>query len=202
MKESGSGVVGRMPAHWDVKPIRRLFRSLDGRRIPIESAYRGLRQGDIPYYGASGIIDTVDDFIFNEPLVLVCEDGWNLLIRSQLVARPLTGKAWVNNHAHVLRPNYGDVEFWAAAIEQTPFDLFVTGMRQPKLTGEALKSIYLPAPPDFETRQIAAEVKSIGDRFETIKLSTELSVEKLREYRQALITAAVTGKIDVSKEAA
>jgi type I restriction enzyme, S subunit len=200
MKDSGVPWLGLVPRHWEVKPVRRLFRSLDGRRIPVEAAERSQRQGDYPYFGASGVIDSIDAYIFDEPLVLVCEDGWNLLLRSQLVARPLRGRAWVNNHAHVLRAESGDVDYWAAAIEQTPFELFVTGMRQPKLTADALKEIPVPAPPDSETHSIAAYLRDSHTESDGMVRKLRESADRLREYRQALITAAVTGKIDVSTE--
>lgn len=202
MKESGIPWIGQIPQHWAVKPVRRLFRFLDGMRAPVEREERALRQGEFPYYGASGVVDFIDNYIFDEPLVLVCEDGWNLLLRNQLVARSLRAKAWVNNHAHVLRPHSGDVDYWAAAIEQAPFELFVTGMRQPKLTAAALKEVPVPAPPDGETHSIASYLRKRQLGIDGVKLKLEESIERLREHRQTLIAAAVTGKIDVSKEAA
>jgi type I restriction enzyme S subunit len=179
-----------------------VFVFLDGQRVPVEVEARAERQGPYPYYGASGAIDSIDDFIFDEPLVLVCEDGWNLLLRTQPVARPLFEKAWVNNHAHVLRPRFGDVRYWAGALELTPFDLFVTGMRQPKLTNDALRGIPLPVPPPSESQDIGDHITALGNHTDSLVDKISTHVDRLREYRHALISAAVTGKLDIPAEMA
>src|SRR4029077_2530465 len=89
-------------------PLKRLAECLDNRRIPLSAEERTHRQGPYPYYGASAVVDHVDGYIFDEPLVLVGEDGAQLGDPAYPIAQRIEGKAWVNNHAHVLRPTGAD----------------------------------------------------------------------------------------------
>ncbi len=90
--------------NWETKTLNQISENLDSKRIPITKNQR--KSGDIPYYGASGIVDYVADYIFDEDLLCVSEDGANLLARTYPIAFSISGKTWVNNHAHVLRfPN-------------------------------------------------------------------------------------------------
>ncbi len=198
MKPSGIQWLGDVPQHWRLTKVRYEFDVLDGLRIPVSVEERAERRGDYPYYGASGIIDTIDDYLFDEPLVLVCEDGWNLLLRSQLVARPVDGKIWVNNHAHILRPRVGNTDVLASMIEQTPFSLFVTGTRQPKLTIDQLKRVPLAVPHDDKDFEAIRDfINEQEEMFSQLQAEAERAIELLQERRTALISAAVTGKIDV-----
>lgn len=134
------------PTHWTAGPVKRFLRSLDARRIPLSSEQRGERPGDYDYYGASGVIDHVDSFLFDEPLVLVSEDGANLIMRNSPIAFVARGKYWVNNHAHVLKPIAGDVDYWADRLELLDLAPVVTGSAQPKLTADALMNLDVSAP--------------------------------------------------------
>ena len=121
-----------MKKGWEVKKLGEVCENLDSKRIPITQNKRVA--GEIPYYGASGIVDYVEGNIFNENLLLVSEDGANLLARTYPIAFSITGKTWVNNHAHVLRftnmTTQLYVEFYLNSIKLEPF---VSGMAQPKL---------------------------------------------------------------------
>lgn len=198
MKDSGVEWLGQVPAHWTVGAVKRFFSVLDGRRIPLSSEERGSRGGDFPYYGASGVIDWIDDFIFDEDLVLVSEDGANLLSRATPIAFVATGKYWVNNHAHILRPIDGSLVFWAARIETIDLTPFVTGSAQPKLTIEALGNLMIAVPPD-EAERLAIERHLVEEAGKLDELTREAAdaMQLLQERRSALISAAVTGKIDV-----
>lgn len=90
-----------MKKGWQLTTLDRIATNLESRRIPITKAVRA--SGEYPYYGASGIVDHVADFIFDEVTLLVSEDGANLLARTSPIAFPASGKYWVNNHAHVLK---------------------------------------------------------------------------------------------------
>ena len=198
VKPSGIPWVRDIPKHWKVSQARYEFDVLDGMRVPVSVEERGKRKGQYPYYGASGIIDSIDDYIFDEPLVLVCEDGWNLHLRSQPVARPVAGKIWVNNHAHILRPRFGNTVVHAEILEVTPFSLFVTGTRQPKLTIAELKSVPMAVPTsETEFNELKTFIEETSTKFDALEAKAEAAVELLRERRTALISAAVTGKIDV-----
>lgn len=200
MKDSGIPWLGEVPTHWEVGAVKRFFSSLDGRRVPLSAEDRGERQGAFPYYGASGVIDTIDDFIFDEDLVLVSEDGANLLNRSSPIAFVATGRYWVNNHAHILRPKdgAGALRFWAERIEAINLEPVVTGAAQPKLTVEALMNLPISAPPTSDERaSIAAFVESEAGKLDALYKEAGRAILLLQERRSALISAAVTGKIDV-----
>ncbi len=144
---------------WEVVPIKNLCENLDSKRIPITSTDR--ESGDIPYYGASGIADHVKDYIFDEPLLLISEDGANLLARSTPIAFSISGKTWVNNHAHVLKFNniYTQrfVEFY---INQIDISQYITGAAQPKLSQANLNKIHIPCPNIKVQERIVKEIES------------------------------------------
>lgn len=99
LKDSGVEWIGEIPEHWEVKNLRYAFKFLNNRRVPLSAIEREKKQGNHPYYGASGIIDYIDDYIFDEKLILIGEDGANLLSKSTPLAFVAEGKYWVNNHA-------------------------------------------------------------------------------------------------------
>lgn len=190
--------IGNVPIGWEVRPLKAWMKSLNDIRIPLSATERADRSGDYDYYGASGVIDYVNDYLFAEPLVLVSEDGANLLLRSTPIAFVATGKYWVNNHAHVFRPNDGEVRFWSERIEAVDVAPFVTGSAQPKLTAGALGRIRLSAPVDLaERRRISAYLDEQTSRIDELISESEDLIALSQERRAALITAAVTGQIDV-----
>ncbi len=197
MKDSGVDWLGRVPKHWTAKAVRYIFRNCDSRRIPLSSEERADLEKLYPYYGASGVIDMVDDYLFDEPLVLVAEDGANLLSRSTPLAFLATGKYWVNNHAHILKPLAGDIRYWVATLETFDFSPLITGAAQPKLTADRLGGIQLPVPPANEQAAIADYLAAKTGELDALVGQAVEVVDRLTEYRQALITSAVTGKIDV-----
>ena len=156
---------------------------------------------EYPYYGASGIIDHVDDFIFDEPLILVAEDGANLFSRSTPLAFIASGKYWVNNHAHILRPIEGPIDYWSYLLASIIYDPWITGSAQPKLTKDNLGSIHLPVPSKNERTGIVEFLNRETSKLDSLIAKIRITVGKLNEYRSALISAAVTGKIDVRQEA-
>jgi len=197
MKDSGVDWLGQIPKHWTAKAVRYIFRNCDSRRIPLSSEERADLEKLYPYYGASGVIDMVDDYLFDEPLVLVAEDGANLLSRSTPLAFLATGKYWVNNHAHILKPLAGDIRYWVATLETFDFSPLITGAAQPKLTADRLGGIQLPVPPPNEQATIADYLAAKTGELDALVGQAVEVVDRLTEYRQALITSAVTGKIDV-----
>ena len=124
------------PKGWEVRKLNELCDNLDKMRVPITSNSRV--RGNVPYYGASGIVDYVEDYIFDETLLLVSEDGANLLARVTPIAFEISGKTWVNNHAHVLRfENYALQKYIEYAINLQDVAQYITGSTQPKLNQTA-----------------------------------------------------------------
>ena len=161
------------------KTLEQFSTNFDSKRKPITS---GLREsGEIPYYGASGIVDYVKDYIFDGDYLLISEDGANLLARSTPIAFSISGKTWVNNHAHVLKfETYEErkfVEYYLNSIDLTPY---ISGAAQPKLNKQNLNSIKLPYPKLDEQKRIV----EILDKFETITKSITEGLPKEITLRQ------------------
>jgi len=150
-----------IPIHpdWPERELGSLGKNLDSRRVPITKGDR--KEGPFPYYGASGIVDHVADFIFDEEILLISEDGANLLARSTPIAFSVSGKCWVNNHAHVLKfENIATQKFVEVYLNSISIEEWVTGAAQPKLNQQALNSIPIPIPDDVATQQaIVAEIE-------------------------------------------
>ena len=169
---------------WEVVPIKNLCENLDSKRIPITSTDR--ESGDIPYYGASGIADHVKDYIFDEPLLLISEDGANLLARSTPIAFSISGKTWVNNHAHVLKFNnmYTQrfVEFY---INQIDISQYITGAAQPKLSQANLNKIHIPCPnikvQERIVKEIETEIHIVEQNKWLINIFEQKTADKIQE---------------------
>ena len=151
-----------IPIHpdWPTRNLGSLAENLDSRRVPITKGDR--KAGPFPYYGASGIVDSVAEFIFDEDILLISEDGANLLARSTPIAFSVSGKCWVNNHAHVLKfAEPATQKFVEVYLNSISIEEFVTGAAQPKVNQEALNRIPIPIPDDVATQQaIVAEIEA------------------------------------------
>ncbi|QTX04703.1 restriction endonuclease subunit S [Agromyces archimandritae] len=148
------------------RPIGELTLNLDRKRIPVKAADR--RHGPYPYYGASGVVDHVDDYLFEGLHLLVAEDGENLRSRKTPIAFLADGRFWVNNHAHVLQGNGdNDTRYLSYALEAMDISGYVTGSAQPKLSQAALAAIEVPALPLNVQRAIAATLGSLDDKIES-----------------------------------
>ena len=138
MKDSGVEWIGKIPAHWRLMSLRYAFEFMDHKRLPLSAIEREKKKGIYPYYGASGIIDFIDEYIFDQSLLLIAEDGANLLSKSTPLCFIATGKYWVNNHAHVLKPKFGDLVYWAELLSCFDYTVYITGAAQPKLSRDNL----------------------------------------------------------------
>jgi len=174
---------------WVEKNITQLAENLDSKRIPITSHLR--KKGIYPYYGASGIVDYVADYIFDDDLLLISEDGANLLARSTPIAFSVSGKIWVNNHAHIFKftnmctQKY--VEYYFASINVSEY---VTGAAQPKLAQKMLNRIPISIPDNIkEQKAIVSQLDKIyvhcqsleGNYAETITLCNDLKQSLLKK---------------------
>ena len=148
---------------FESKQLVELVEFLDGRRVPLSEKERALRKGPYPYYGASGVIDSVDGFIFDEPLILLSEDGFNLVNRTTRIAFTVSGKIWVNNHAHVLRPNAGvNIDYLAHYLESISLEPYITGTYQRKINKSECERILVPVPPPEIQSDIAVKILAIS----------------------------------------
>ena len=197
MKDSGIAWLGEIPEHWKTSKLKWNISFLNNKRIPIDSVERNSRKGNYPYYGASGIIDYVDDFIFDGGFILVGEDGANILARSSPLAFMAYGKYWVNNHAHILDMINGVNEYFCEQLELNDFSTLASGSAQPKLTKEALGNLKIVVPPFEEQKDIKQKLDIIKTKFEELLQQNKASINQLKSYRQSLISEAVTGKTDV-----
>lgn len=135
-----------------------LGKNLDNKRIPITGGDR--KAGEYPYYGASGVVDYVADYIFDDDLLLISEDGANLVARVTPIAFPSTGKVWINNHAHVIKFNSMAMQCYVEnLLNMMDISPYVTGTAQPKLNQAKLNSIPIPVPEEDQIREYLEFVK-------------------------------------------
>ena len=153
---------------WEKKKLEDVVEFLDGQRKPLEAGQRVF--GKYPYYGASGIIDYVEDYIFDEELILLSEDGANILDRNYRVCFLAKGKYWVNNHAHVLRAMDGNVNgFICEQLESFDYRKYNSGGAQPKLNQATCRSIIMNIPCLAEQQKIADCLSALDEVIEKQK---------------------------------
>ena len=149
-------------------------------------------RGDIPYWGANGVLDHLEGWLFDEPLVLLGEDGAPFFAPNKTVAFSVSGKIWVNNHAHVLRPREIDRHFLTHMLNVTDYSAYIDGSTRDKLTQGKMNEIPVLLPPLDEQRAIAAFLDRETERIDSLVAKKRLLIERLQECRTALITRTVT----------
>lgn len=196
---TGISSLGEIPSHWLVRRVKDELKSLDYRRIPLSGEVRGqMENPKYDYYGASGIIDKVDEFIFEEDTILIGEDGANLLMRSSPLAFIARGKYWVNNHAHILKPKKGSLEFYCYQLETYDYTEFISGSAQPKFTAGELNRVFIMVPPLPEQKAIAVYLDRETERIDRKVALLEEKARLYRELKQSLINETVTRGLDKS----
>lgn len=172
-------------------PFGNIGVNFDSKRRPVTKSDR--HAGAIPYYGASGIVDYVKDYIFDDDYLLVSEDGANLLARSTPIAFSISGKTWVNNHAHVIKhDDYATRRFIEFYLNSIDLQSYISGGAQPKLNKANLNKIPIPLPP-LPERQRIVEVLDKFDKL-TVDMSEGLPAEltarrkQYEYYRNKLLT--------------
>ncbi|MGD9598672.1 MAG: restriction endonuclease subunit S [Steroidobacteraceae bacterium] len=161
-----------MAGEWRERTLGELTENFDGIRVPVKEADR--RSGPYPYYGASGIVDHVDGFLFDGEYLLVAEDGENLRTRTTPIAFLAREKFWVNNHAHVVRGNHeADTRFLMYSLAAADISGYLTGSTMPKLTQGNMNRIPLLAPPLPEQRAIAHILGTLDDKIELNRRMSE-----------------------------
>ena len=183
---------------WEIKTLDQISENLDSRRIPVTKHIR--KKGSIPYYGASGVVDYVADYIFDEDLLCVSEDGANLLMRTYPIAFSISGKTWVNNHAHVLRfknrTNQDYVEFFLNSIR---LDDYVSGMAQPKLNQAMLNIITIPFPPNEEQEMIVQRLNEMRLNTKRLELIYQNKIDDLEVLKKCILQKAFNGELVTEK---
>ncbi len=182
-----------MKKGWETKTLDQISTNLDSRRVPITKAAR--KGGVYPYYGASGIVDYVADYIFDEDALLISEDGANLLARSTPIAFPATGKYWVNNHAHILKfESLTSQRFVELYLESIPLDDYITGAAQPKLNQKALNSIPIPVPPLAEQQRIVGLLDEACEGLATAEANAEKNLQNARALFESHLQSVLRNK--------
>ena len=185
---------------WDSVSFAELVEFHDRHRIPLSKKERVDRSGPFPYYGAQGIIDWVDDYIFDGRYLLIAEDGENLRSRKQPVAYMADGQFWVNNHAHVVKAVKGvaDDDFLRAYVEFHPLSGLITGAAQPKLSQASLKRLPVAAPPYAVQTRIGEAVRVVDGLLQNNWRRIEILEEMARLlYREWFVHFRYPGHEDV-----
>lgn len=175
-----------MKAGWVTKPLGQVCDILDRLRKPITK--RDRKAGPYPYYGATGILDHVENFLFDEPLVLIGEDGakWGAGDNS---AFSISGKTWVNNHAHVIRPHRNVVldDWLIYYLNASDLSDFISGMTVPKLNQGRLKEITIPLPPLEEQKRIVAVLDEAFEGLSRARANADANLQNARELFESYL---------------
>lgn len=187
----------KLPNGWCLTNIGELLINRDGERKPVSSAIRNKQKNKVyNYYGAAGIIDKVDGYLFNERLLLIGEDGANLLSRSKDNAFFADGKYWVNNHAHVLDAiDKNLLDFVAIVINAMKLDDYITGSAQPKLSQDNLNKIPIALPPLYEQIRIVAKLKYWFSFVDWIEYNKGNLQDTIKQVKSKVLDLAIHGKL-------
>lgn len=167
---------------WEEKRLEDVVEFLDEKRKPLEAGKRVA--GKYPYYGASGIIDYVEDYIFDEELILLSEDGANILDRNYRVCFLAKGKYWVNNHAHVMKAKKGNLNYFICEeLETFDYRKYNSGGAQPKLNQASCRSIVVKIPSLPEQQKIADFLSAL----DTVIQKQKETLEKWQELKKGLL---------------
>jgi len=183
--------LGEIPEDWGICELQDAVEFLDGLRKPVKSGDRAKISGIYPYYGASGIVDYVNDYIFDDNLILLGEDGENILSRNLPLAFRVSGKIWVNNHAHVMKPKSNfDIGYLTDFLECLDYSLLNSGTAQPKLNKQACLKIKVVKPSKEEQTAIATILSDMDADIQTL----QQRLSKTRQIKQGMMQELLTGK--------
>ena len=175
---------------WEQRKLEDIVDFWDTRRMPLEEGKR--EKGSFPYYGASGIVDYVAGYLFDEELILLSEDGANITDRNYPVCFLASGKYWVNNHAHVLKAKSGyDNNFICNSMERKDYTNYNTGMAMPKLNQEVCRRIPVACPSFEEQKLIGDYLRSLDNLITLHQREVELQQNKKKALMQLLLTGLV-----------
>ncbi|MGH2064662.1 restriction endonuclease subunit S [Aerococcus urinaeequi] len=173
---------------WEQRKLNDEVYFFNKKRIPIESDDR--KPGQYPYYGATGIIDYVDNYIFDGEYILLAEDGANIVTRNSPIAYITKGRFWVNNHAHIMKMKFGSNYFLLQLLERNNYEKFNSGTAQPKLNSQVLKNITFNFPGEEEKTRIGSFLKNLDHN---ITLH-QRKLDQLNQLKEALLQQMFPGK--------
>lgn len=193
MKDSGIPWIGEIPTSWTISRIKNEFLNLDYLREPISAEKRDNKLRLYDYYGASGVIDKIDQYNVDDTVLLIGEDGANLRMRNLPLIYRASGKFWVNNHAHILKvkPD-NNYSYMAYLLETGDYSVYITGSAQPKLSQFNLMNFQIVVPPVCEQVIIAKYLDTQCAEIDAVLDKTRTSIEEYKKLKQAIITQAVT----------
>ena len=187
---------GVLPKGWEIMKFGEVVNNYDGKRRPLSRIVRATRQGEYRYYGATDIVDYIDDFLFDGKYLLIGEDGANLVSKSRPLAFLVEGKFWVNNHAHIVQTKeLLNIDFLSYYFNSLNLAEYVTGTAQPKLNQSNLNKIPIPIPKIEEQSKIVQELESrlsVADKMEESIAHSLLQAESLR---QSILKKAFSGEL-------
>ena len=182
---------------WQWGTLNSVAECLDNLRSPVNAAERAKRPGKIPYYGATGQVGWIDDFLTDEQLVLLGEDGAPFLDMFKDKAYIIEGKAWVNNHAHILRSRFGNVgnKFLCHYLNVFDFSSYVNGTTRLKLTQAKMKTIPIPLPPPEEQKEIVRLLDDLLGREQRTKDHALKTIERVELMKKSILARAFRGEL-------
>ena len=199
MRDSGIDWIGTIPEHWEVSKVKWECAIMDYLREPISAENRKNELGLYDYYGASGVIDKIDDYNVDDKVLLIGEDGANLVMRNLPLLYKAEGKFWVNNHAHILKPLANNCySYMAYMLEAGDYTHYITGSAQPKLSQDNIKNFIIPMPRDYTEQQAIADY--LDDKcadIDSLIQTKQSKIDSLKEYKKSIIYEYVTGKLEV-----
>jgi len=184
-----------IPKGWEVKKWGDVVNFLDNQRIPLSEVERLKRKGQYPYYGANGIIDYIDDYIFDGRYLLVAEDGTVMDKNGFAVINIVEGKFWANNHVHVIQGKDVPIDYLYLHLKHYPIEPFITGAVQPKLSQENFSKMPILLPPSHILQSFHSLVEPL---FQKIILNQK-QIMTLRKIRDTLLPLLVFGKLRVEE---
>lgn len=199
MKDSGIEWIGEISQDFEIVKLKWLCDVLDQFRSPVTADKRN-QNADVlyDYYGASGAIDKIDGYTIDDHVMLIGEDGANLRMRNLPIMYEINGKAWVNNHAHILKPKAGvDFYFIFYALEALDLNYYITGSAQPKLSQDNLRNIWVPITALTEQKRIAAYISDVCAKLDCLIARKQQYLIEIENYKKSLIYEYVTGKKEV-----
>jgi type I restriction enzyme S subunit len=192
-KPSGVEWIGEIPSHWDFIKTNIITENLDGKRVPLNSEERGEMEGEYPYWGSNGVVDYVNQFIFNEEIVLVGEDGSPFFDKLKDVSFYVNEPVWVNNHIHILKPKERILpKYLTHSFNCVDYKEYITGSTRDKLTQSDLKRISHCVPPLSEQHQIVQFLDEKTELIDRLISTKERKITLLKEQRISLINQLVT----------